>query len=498
MFYRSEIAKDRDSIILEDSGIVDGAHLSRDIKHLAKLMVNDNKSKKKLPPLRSESFVIAIQGGWGVGKTWAGWAFVNYLKMQKTFDDPEKFHVFSFDLLPFSNINESIGNILGEISQKLWDEGVVDVRNELKQMAIDATPIKELNAGFSLFGISLSRKVLISSRYKKNKGTLREKFGKLSNDGHCFVVVLDDLDRMKPNEVVVVTRLVENFKDIPGLIFVLPFHRDAVASAIQSSLNLDAASSHVFLRKFIKASITIQLTVENLKESFRREFQYGRSGNANSPIYQHFGMNTHEIVWYMLLHVLLIREAIAAMGTDPNGNSVAANFNNNEASNYLFKLPQLMGRSRNASNYPETSTLPFATDNKWKRFAEVYGSLADPTSNVPATIAQLQSLLNEDMLANYIYTDPGLIEELRPVLQIDLDTTREATLAKKTVFEEIVLPNVKENAHEPFLTKNYSRRDMEQIANAICNDPEFNIPTDPVDFVKKIFPIVRDRFTEFR
>jgi hypothetical protein len=168
MFYRPTNSPDSTTI---DVDAIDGVTLRRDIKHLTKQLVKDN--SKSDAPLLSESFVIAIQGAWGVGKTYASWALINHLRKQKGFKDEGKFHVFSFDLLPFGNISESISSIFGSISKKLWESGVVDVRKELKQMAIDATPLQEMNAGFSLFGLSLSRKFTVNSRYKDNKYEIR-------------------------------------------------------------------------------------------------------------------------------------------------------------------------------------------------------------------------------------------------------------------------------------------------------------------------------------
>src|SRR3990167_5984196 len=123
MFYRSEVTTNPEKISIDS---IDGEVLKKDIKQLVKLMVDDNNEKS--PPLRSESFVVAVQGSWGTGKTWASWAFINHLKEQKGFKIDSNLHIFAFELLPFANINESVGNILGSIADRLRQQNITHVR----------------------------------------------------------------------------------------------------------------------------------------------------------------------------------------------------------------------------------------------------------------------------------------------------------------------------------------------------------------------------------
>lgn len=493
MYYRSNTEPDPKNVKFGSDGVLGGTKLESDIKHLVKLMVNDN--QKPDAPLLRESFVIAIQGSWGVGKTWASLAFINELSGEEEF---KNLHTYSFELLPFANINESMVNILGSIGEELWDKGVVDVRKELSQMILDATPSNEYSAGISVLGVSMSKKFAPKYRDSRAKDSLIQKFIRLSENGHRFLVMLDDLDRLKPNEVVVVTRMIENFKAVPGFIFVLPLNREAVSNSIKEGLKLSEPSAHVFVRKFIKASISIELTVDELKQQFCHHISFESDDGAEGAIQSRFGINVALLTWYILLHMLLIREAIASMGSDPTGTSVAAAYNNSEASSYLFKLPQKLGLSKRPQQSPEVSSLPYATDDKFVRFAEVFGALSDPGSDVKSTIAQLRSLMNEQTLANYIYTNPQLIEELRNTSEVKHDSQRASDSSKVTVFEEILLPLMVEGGAEPMLTGNYSRRDMVQLANAISKDAEFSVVANPLQVIKNIAAVCRDRFEEFR
>lgn len=494
MYYRKNTEPDAKNLMYIENGQLEGLHIENDINHLASLMEADNISED--PPLLKESFVIAIQGGWGVGKTWSSNAFINKLSDQPSFD---KLHVFKFDLLPFANINESVTNILCNISRSLYDDGIVDVRKEFSQMILDSTPANEYNAGISIFGLNLSRKISYSKRNNDNKTSIVKKFNKLSIEGHRFLVMLDDLDRLKPDEVVVVIRMIESFKFIPGYIFVLPFNRDAVSNSIKVALSLDEPSTHVYLRKFIKASITINLKLENLKKTFIKEIQIREaSDGASSAIHDRFGMNVGELTWYIFLHILLIREAISKMGDDPDANAVVKIYNNSQASHYLFTLPQKLGLSKKPNENPSISSLPYVTDNKIQRFAEVYGSLSDPTASVPATISQLESLLNEETLTNYIIVEPSIIERLRTSAEIPYEEIEVSKAEKTTVFEELILPILSEDYSEPLLITNYSRRDIVQLASAINKDPDFSIVSNPLESIKTITKVCKSRYLEFR
>jgi hypothetical protein len=494
MFYRHQGTRDPKTITLDTPGLIDGSTLQQEITHLVQKLVDDTQSKKIL---EKGSFVIAIQGGWGTGKTWASWVMVNHLGTKEGFNS-SRFHVFSFELLPFSNINESITNLLSEIAEKLYTSGTTDIRKEFVQMTADATPAREVTAGLNMLGLTLSRKMTLEPHHKKYKDALRKKLKSLHSEGHRFLFMLDELDRLKPDEVTAVIRMVENFRDLPGTIFILPFNRDIIAGSIQESLVLvDKESAHVFLRKFIDASITIKLSLENLKQSFRNEFRSGEDPNTPGAIYSHFKMDTSELVWYILLHIMIVSNTLSAIGNERTGNVRDAHYKNNEASSYLFKLPEFLEMAKKPNYYKSVSSLPYATDGKLKRFADVYGSLSDG-GDVNGLIANLQSLLNEQALTGDIFTNDEWVKELREKPEIDHNEPRARTQPHVTVFEAVIMPQITQTAHEPKVTDYYSRRDMEQLANAICNDPNFRLEGDLVEILKRLIAITRERFLEFR
>lgn len=486
MFYHPDDNDLKDYTI--DAPWFDSQGLRQDIEHLIEQVAEEDKKNQLL---ERGAFVIAIQGSWGSGKSTAARILANHIEEQMT---DKKFYKYHHDLLSFGNINESIASILGDIADDLYKNNVVNVRSEFRQMAIDAVPASEVNAGVQLLGLSLSRTFMISTHYTHSKKKLQAKLLLATQKGHRFVVTLDDLDRMKPAEVIMVIRMVENFKDIPGIVFVLPFYRQAVANSIKEELKLDDLSSRVFLRKLLKASVSIDLTINNLKHSFTNHFTH--NGQGENGVRGRFSMGVAELAWYVLLHVIIVRDTIAAIGKPPTGIAIAEH-HSNEVSSYLFMLAKQLEESTRGAADP----LPYFTDRKLKRFADVFPGLLNPTSSAEDTLSDLNSLLNSELLTDAIFTNTGLYGQLLENPEIAYDEEAEVALMRlqhETVFKRVFLPLLKKTDHELKLTGFYSRRDIEQLAKSICNDSKFKIVNDPDAFLKLLIEITVKRFEEFR
>ena len=167
MFYRSAPGIPGRAIKI---GELDGEQLKDEIRELVDSIIDDEQNEKTKSPLSSESFVIAIHGSWGTGKTTAAWALINYLRQEEK-KKKNTVHVRHFNLLPFGNIHGSLNNMLHTIANKLWAEGLLDIRKEFGRMLIDATPQRDMNAEIELLGFKLKRKITLAKSsfdYKKD------------------------------------------------------------------------------------------------------------------------------------------------------------------------------------------------------------------------------------------------------------------------------------------------------------------------------------------
>lgn len=99
------------------------------------------------------------------------------------------------------------------------------------------------------------------------KAELDEALSKLSSR---IVVIVDDLDRLEPNETCEIIRLVRAVANFPNVVYVLCFDPDIVAHNIQAGLNV--ASGRAYLEKIIQVSVSVPLPEPfDLRRWFSRE-----------------------------------------------------------------------------------------------------------------------------------------------------------------------------------------------------------------------------------
>ncbi|HVI68997.1 MAG TPA: P-loop NTPase fold protein [Magnetospirillaceae bacterium] len=555
MFYR----KQSSLTWLDSSTNLQGDNAGRKIEtEIQKLVTSIARDNETL--LASESFVIAIYGAWGTGKTFASKRFLQVLKENSVFNDEKTIKTFVFDLLSFGNITESVSNVLTEIGAQLFADGIADVRDHLRQMVLDATPSENTNAALSIMGVTISKNIQTSSKSKDNKSELKEQFKGVVAKGHRLVIVLDDLDRMKPNEIMIVLRMVENFREIPGVIFLLPFNKASVTNGISDELKLDQAAGYVFLRKFIKASLTIQLDINDLRNSFTCEFT-NQCTKINAV--DHFGISLAETCWYFMLHTILTRDTIDLSKTDnrfPASNIVDQNLNqeilNPARSGYLHTVAQHLientprdkldkdfflfekegDKSVLAPFYAQFPGLHRAdqtliildrlvtdfigeplwvigvvTDTVRKKYIELEDRQAKLNKNNQSLRTNeaghtiLENNLDQATL-RLINLNTIEIQEISKQFEIGPEIPREerfgAASSQPSIFEYLLLPALQKAEklnNDSKLTDYFSRRDMEQLASAFAeavNSEE--VPTDKQTLVKKLINISVNLYREFR
>jgi len=92
----------------------------------------------------------------------------------------------------------------------------------------------------------------------KSSSKMKEEVAELIRDIDLrFLIVLDDLDRLEPNELVEAIRLVKSVGDLPNTIYLLCYDREVVATALQKSLGIE--NGFEYLEKIVQLSISIPL-----------------------------------------------------------------------------------------------------------------------------------------------------------------------------------------------------------------------------------------------
>tara|TARA_Y100000815_G_scaffold209795_1_gene194039 strand:- start:602 stop:2689 length:2088 start_codon:yes stop_codon:yes gene_type:complete len=72
-----------------------------------------------------------------------------------------------------------------------------------------------------------------------------------------FIVILDDLDRLEPEQAVEVVRLVRSVADFPRVVYLMCYDRDVLAQALKTGLKV--ADGDLYLQKIVQLTFSIPL-----------------------------------------------------------------------------------------------------------------------------------------------------------------------------------------------------------------------------------------------
>ena len=220
-----------------------------------------------------DGFVFALNAPWGSGKT----STLNMVKeaLQKV-NDEKKIIIVNFNPWWFSSGDSLVHDFFGQFNGALLkqEKGIGKIPPELiksltdhvctlssmlapvasvlslePSMAIGLTAIKGMAAG--------TKQLLASS---ENIHQIRQKIDKLlkeiGNSGLRVLVVMDDLDRIQPNEMREMFRLVRGVADFPNTIYLLSFDRDAVVDAITDNPD-NRKRAEKYLEKIVQMSMDL-------------------------------------------------------------------------------------------------------------------------------------------------------------------------------------------------------------------------------------------------
>ncbi|TDM14316.1 KAP family P-loop NTPase fold protein [Macrococcus bovicus] len=218
---------------------------------------------------------IALQGGWGTGKT----SFINLTmkkleKMNEENASANNFIPVTFNTWQYSqfNLQENLGiSFLSYMIDKLSDNAL-DM-DEIIQKA------KEVVAAISLIGLNVAL-AKVGTQYnpkekgeklidpakaieelKKNLTEIVEKRLQAKGENSRLVIFIDDLDRLNPVVTVSLLEIIKLFLDIKGCIFVLAVDNKVIQQGIVASKNTSKEKTKSFLDKMIQ--VPFKLPIEH-------------------------------------------------------------------------------------------------------------------------------------------------------------------------------------------------------------------------------------------
>ncbi|SBT17246.1 KAP family P-loop domain protein [Marinomonas gallaica] len=245
---------------------------------------------KKLAPSiveasKGDGMVIGLEGKWGSGKT----SLLNFLQTELKALKEE--NVYTISIAPWLNGDSSplvfsllqpMSKVLEEIEiekqsapqakWKFWNrnkEKVARLSQLLKNYGPQTARRAALVANFAgnffpgsqALGSALEKGadvvdqlIPIDQTPTEIKQQIAKKLQKLDIG---FVVMLDDLDRLEPEQAVEVVRLVRSVADFPKVVYLMCYDRDVLAHALETGLKV--SDGGLFLQKVVQLTFSIPL-----------------------------------------------------------------------------------------------------------------------------------------------------------------------------------------------------------------------------------------------
>lgn len=201
-----------------------------------------------------QGLVMAIHGPWGSGKS----SLLNFVKFNlDRLSDGEKPIVIDFNPWWFANSEDLATQFLNQFRTKLLNESEA-LRKIGDAMADYAGAIGSTIAG--LYGIPFLDKIIgfmlgLFKRKPKDVQALKQDISEaLKNSGKRFVFIIDDIDRLTPDEIRELFKVIKAVADFPNVIYLLSFDRKVVSEALFTSIGVNGES---YLEKIVQVPFSL-------------------------------------------------------------------------------------------------------------------------------------------------------------------------------------------------------------------------------------------------
>lgn len=219
--------------------------------------------------------VIAVNAPWGTGKTWVAKRLATQLQLNQQIQRPGIYvNAFEFDFHqdPFSVLASAILSQasdtsaakagLKEATKTVLKESLpVLLKGAMKTVAKNVIGDETVKDVFDSLaeGTEKTLEALVDTfaATQKSGQAFREKLTEFAHSAQgSLVVIVDELDRCRPTFALDLLERVKHLFDVPNVVFVLFFHRDAIASVIRQMYG-EKIDTNAYLRKFISLNIEL-------------------------------------------------------------------------------------------------------------------------------------------------------------------------------------------------------------------------------------------------
>ncbi len=214
----------------------------------------------------TSGFVFGIEGAWGSGKSSLINLTLEHLQANSTKPESIEFRPWLVgkreDLF-----KELFGQISAVIHKVLDGPDALDARRLLKIYTHVASQLAGVAEVAELLEIPLAGKAKTALRStgrvagglaEQPLAALKDELKtKLNQAKKRIVIVIDDLDRLDPEEVVEVLRLVRAVADFPNVVYVLAYDPGRIASQLKKALRIHDHDSATYMEKIVQVSVSV-------------------------------------------------------------------------------------------------------------------------------------------------------------------------------------------------------------------------------------------------
>ena len=210
--------------------------IEQDLLGREKFIEDLQKEIKSLP--FDNSFIFGLYGSWGEGKT----SVINLLTNRFMKDDD--FLIINFDPWNFKDEEAILSAFYNQMEESFSQKFILPgfKKTFLKYQNL-------ISMGLSQTGITIN-----FSDTKESIKEIKQRIESyIAQTKKKIIIFIDDIDRLQPNEILLIFKLVRLSANFKNAIFLLAFDQDVVQNYFKNNLNIDSE----FLEKIVQKPISL-------------------------------------------------------------------------------------------------------------------------------------------------------------------------------------------------------------------------------------------------
>ena len=207
-----------------------------------------------------QGLVMAIHGPWGSGKS----TLLNFSKHYLSQGTGDGIMIIDFNPWWFNDKNHLATQFLSQFKSKLPHESEI-LRGLGDSMAAYSEALgKAVAIGYGIPWLDKPVGLCLKMFKRKDKDVPKLKSEistALKKANQRFLFVIDDIDRLTPNEILELFKVIKALADFPNVIYLLSFDRDVVSQSLSTSLGVDG---NAYLEKIVQVPFSLP-TIDPLR-----------------------------------------------------------------------------------------------------------------------------------------------------------------------------------------------------------------------------------------